>query len=433
MTRLLTLLLVAQVKAEWVEITQQHYRKPIRIHSPITTSEKVIEVEITTKPWTYNNRSVAEYNWNKDPEARPPGIGNVKRTQHIGTMVKTTERVKLEEDNLDLHLDFTDYQLTQNYGPTRATIEIQGKQKGMVERVPHVGNIKRVQLNNSPVKSPTYFKADRDKYSNNQHEAIQHDDDYEEANDFKHKKNTEAYRRIYVNKIKNSHGTERTATFPPDNDEDSSFSEEITFNTERSKQEFKNHTTESEFYSAKPSFISESEDFIKYKTQQNMFYKSTNTSEMTDLINVFTTERGETVKTIVTKTPKHAKSTTAKATNSNFHKNVIDFKTESSENKVSRNDKKPANPIVNEYNAKRKGQNDQPEQDHPNENETKNKNDEVTPNTKTEKNKVNTMENVVKFMRVVADTISKNSRKKFGGKVQYLYELRDSILANIGK
>lgn len=418
MTRLLTLLLISQATAEWVEISQQHYRKPMRTHSPFNTPDRVIDFEDTTKTWTYNNRSVTEYNWNKNP-ARPPNISNVKRKQHESTKEE-------EEDDLDLHVDFRDYELRPNYGPTRPTTE-HDKQKGSIERVPNVDNIKRVQLNNSPVKSPVVnYKGDREKYSNNRHEnnPQDDDDDGDEVNEFKHKKNGEAFRRIYVNKVKNVQRTEIT-TLPPDDEE-----EATTFNTERPKRIYNNHTKVREFYSTKPTVIIE--DFTNYDNQRNRFHKITNgkSSELTDKI--FTTEIIDTDE-VTTISPKR---TSMKGNKNNFHKNINDFKAESHENKVqvTSNNEKPTNVISNDNKTKLKGHTDEPKQDNQSEKENlKDKIDKAPTDTKTEKNKVNTMENVMKFMRVVAETISKNTRRSFGGKMQYLHELKQSILANIGK
>lgn len=439
MTRLLTLLLITHATAEWVEISQHHYRKPIRTHSLFTTPDKDLGLEDTTKPWINNNRSVTEYNWNKAP-SKPPNIGNIKRVQHVGSTEKTTVRVPQEGDDFDLHVDFRNHELRQNFGPTRAIIDLHDKQKGMIERVPNVANIKRVQLNNSPVKSPALsYKGEREKYSGNRHENDPRDEDHDTGNEFEHK-NSEAFRRIYVNKVKH-HGTERPVTFPPDDDEDTSSSEEATtFNTERPKAIYNNHTTVRDFYSTKPTFITETDDFTSYETQRNRFYKITNSksSEVTEKT-FFTTQIIETEEPTTKISPKSTKPTRVKANINNVPKTINDFKGESHENKihVSTNEKKQPNPDANDHKTKTKSNKDQPKHDHEiekdNDKETKDEKGDTKTTTKTEKNKVNTMENVIKFMRVVADTISKNSRKSFSGKMQYLHELKESILANIGK
>ncbi|XP_061721814.1 uncharacterized protein LOC133528442 [Cydia pomonella] len=45
--------------------------------------------------------------------------------------------------------------------------------------------------------------------------------------------------------------------------------------------------------------------------------------------------------------------------------------------------------------------------------------------------KPNTMENVLKFTRVVADTITRNTRKSVSSKLRYLEDLKDTIMVNI--
>lgn len=47
--------------------------------------------------------------------------------------------------------------------------------------------------------------------------------------------------------------------------------------------------------------------------------------------------------------------------------------------------------------------------------------------------KENTMENVLKFVKVVADTITRNTRRNFNSKLRYLEDLKDTIMVNIGK
>lgn len=47
--------------------------------------------------------------------------------------------------------------------------------------------------------------------------------------------------------------------------------------------------------------------------------------------------------------------------------------------------------------------------------------------------KDNTMENVVKLLKVVSETISRNTHKSISSKMRYLQDLKDTIVANIGK
>lgn len=440
----LTLFLVAQVCAEWVEISQQHYRKPTRIHSPFVTRDKVTDLEETTKPWAYTNRSVTEYNWNKNP-ARIPNSGNVKRVQLIGTTVKPSEKVKFEEE-LDQDLDSIDYELVPNNGPKKITSKVNedGKQKGTIVKVPNVGNVKRVQLNNSPVKSPAVdIKEERG--NNYDRYKKQTNDLQTEANEFKNKKTTETYnQRIYVNQLK-KHGTERTATFPP-YDEDLPFIEEVaTFNKKDRKPQYKNYTNVKNVYTTKPTFLTEIEDSNNYENQKNRFYKITasKSSDVTEKINIYTTEGFDNAGDIVTKSNvKKSKPTKEDTTKNNSYKNVNDFDPESHENKVHPSDNKDKQVILvdNDHKTDMKANSANSKQDPQSENRFQEENfkqnigvNDIMPDgAKTNSGKVNTMEIVVKFMKVVADTISKNSRRSFGGKMQYLHELKDSILANIG-
>lgn len=61
----LILLLLIQVHAEWVEIYQQHYRKPLRPSYTYTALEKPVFERTTKGNRIYINNSIPEYNWNK--------------------------------------------------------------------------------------------------------------------------------------------------------------------------------------------------------------------------------------------------------------------------------------------------------------------------------------------------------------------------------
>lgn len=61
----LVLLLLIQVHAEWVEIYQQHYKKPLRPSYTYTALEKPSFERTTKGNRIYINNSLPEYNWNK--------------------------------------------------------------------------------------------------------------------------------------------------------------------------------------------------------------------------------------------------------------------------------------------------------------------------------------------------------------------------------
>lgn len=432
MARLLALLLIAHGAAEWVEISQQHYRKPIRTHTHFT-SDRVIDVEDTTTPWSYDNHSVVEYNWNKNPAT--PNAGNVKRMQHVETTTKVNKRLHLDDDDddLELNVDFRHYQL----GPTKPTTEINkpDKQKGTIERVSNLGNIKRVQLNSSPVKSPViHNKGDDENYFTNRHENVAYSDSvHTETDELGANKKPETFhRKIYISNLK-KHSTERYATFPPDEDEIITFNMEATPIRKTDKSHFKNQTVRN-FYSTKPTFITETEDFTNYETEQDRFYKILNRdSTETNKKDNFATEIINTSED--SRTKPNTKSTTIKVNSA--EENSYELKTESNPNNVfekkHEKNENVTSVVSTDFETKTKHPVSPPIQADHNKNEIKNKKD-GTNNTKNENNnKVNAIENLIKFMKVVADTISKNSRRNFRGKIQYLHELKDTILTNIGK
>ncbi|PZC76789.1 hypothetical protein B5X24_HaOG204106 [Helicoverpa armigera] len=281
MTRLLTLLLLTRVTAEWVEISQHHYRKPLRTHSTFTTTEKSKDVEDSTKPWAYSNRTLTEYNWNENP-ARPI-IGNVKRIQHIANTVRATDVVKLEDEDADFDADEIEYEVKLNYGPTRATLDT--------------------------------------------HDRVKQKDIIETDENIVSKQNTKL--------------TESTTETTPKN------------NVHRNVNNF-----ETESFASKVHDAGNKDKQSNVKVEDQDMKPNFNNVQLKDVLD----------------------------------------KDEKKSEKIK-------------YVTDKEG--------------------EPTNGTKNEKMKINTMENLIKFMRVVADTISKNSRRSFGGKMQYLHELKDSILANI--
>ncbi|CAH1637978.1 unnamed protein product [Spodoptera littoralis] len=430
MTRLLALLLIAHGAAEWVEISQQHYRKPIRTHTHFT-SDKVIDVEDTTTPWNYNNHSVVEYSWNSSPSSL--NIGNVKRLQHVETTTKVNKRLNLDDDDnddLELNIDFRNYEL----GSTKPTTELSkpDKQKGTIERVSNLGNIKRVQLKSSPVKSPAiYNKVGEEIYFNNHHENGAYSDSvHSAADELDGVKNSETFhRKVYISNLK-KYSPDRLATFPPDEDEIITLNVDATpiSNTDRSKSHFKNHTIVRNFYSTKPTFITETEDFTNYETEQDRFYRIIN-KESTE---VYKKDNGATeiINTSEDRRPKpNTKSTTGKVNTSN--EKFYNFKAESDVNNVFENNENVSSVISSDVKTNTKDPDSPPLQTDHKKKEIKDKKDGTLTNTAKNENKVNAIENLINFMRVVADTISKNSRRNFNGKIQYLHELKDTILSNI--
>lgn len=74
----------------------------------------------------------------------------------------------------------------------------------------------------------------------------------------------------------------------------------------------------------------------------------------------------------------------------------------------------------------------QDHEDGSNEDVSAHKTNDKLDDTLTDEKKQNPIENVVKFMKVVSETISKNTHRGIDSKMRYLEDLRDTIMMNIG-
>lgn len=433
---LLALLLVAQAAAEWVEISQQHYRKPIRPHSsfnPFTTPDK-FEVEDTTKAWTYNNRSVTEYNWNKPSIKQPIYSGTIRRVEYATSSVKTTEVFRVEDEYSDSDKDEFELRTRE---PTKPVPEVNdnNKQKATITRVPNIGNIRRVQVSNAPVKSTFLNKDDKEKVAKTRYEELPLENEQVEEL-FEHKRRTEGKtnnRRIYVSQLKKQQNTEPTSTFPVE--DESPFTEENI--TKRPKQELKNTSNTKNTFSSNPTFVTETEDFTPTEKSFDKFYKVTKATipRVTEKKHIFTTETTEIdVDRTTEEKPKQTTKLIHKISDSVKHRPVNKFSSAELDG--------DSEEIINneQRKASKKSSNTEMERERRPEKEMTANKKEVREKEKKDlskgnkpDSKLNNMENLMKLMKVVTDTISQNTRRSVGGKMRYLHDLKDTILANIGK
>lgn len=90
----LVLLLLIQVHAEWVEIYQQHYQKPLR---PIYTALEQPGIDRTTKGnRIYINNSLPEYNWNKVVHNVPNN--NIRKNHYETSIASVISKHEIPEE-----------------------------------------------------------------------------------------------------------------------------------------------------------------------------------------------------------------------------------------------------------------------------------------------------------------------------------------------
>ncbi|CAG9789559.1 unnamed protein product [Diatraea saccharalis] len=82
------LLFLSRADADWVEISQQHYRKPLRTNINFSTLEKVTEVYFQSTRPVYKNETLEEFAWNKGNVNKVSKLGNVQRVQLDSNPVK---------------------------------------------------------------------------------------------------------------------------------------------------------------------------------------------------------------------------------------------------------------------------------------------------------------------------------------------------------
>lgn len=409
----LILLIVTQAVAEWVEISQQHYRKPIHtysIHNPFTTSDRM-EVEKTTQSWTHN-KSVSEYGWKKGSKMQP-NFENLNRVQLKGA-TKAVEAVNIQEHKYpDYNGD--EFHLMTNYGVTRSTVEFSNsvKQKGIVEKVTNIGSVERVSLNNTPIKSPVVnIKGDRETVTKNPYEELDINNE-KRLHDPNKVLDTKSYkRRIYVNNLRNQINTEQTNAFPEDGEEIFTTEgqmlrrhprPELTDDINLRKRLTPGITEKKQIFNTSASNVDEST-----KIQHN---KELHKQSMKESHEIYKSESSNKInESPSNKVPdtKHIKN----------HIKVINY----DQNILKKGDQDGNFGVENEINENI----EQKRNRHTNQGAQQVKETES-------QNKIGNMENMLKIMKVVADTISQNTRRSFGGKMRYLHDLKDTILDNIGK
>ncbi|XP_037294144.1 uncharacterized protein LOC115449581 [Manduca sexta] len=302
----MTLLLIAQASCEWVEISQHHYRKSIRTHQE------------------YANQTVAPHTWTD----RNVGITRIE-TSSAWNKYGMDDRNTFTRD---------------------VTAGIRNKEFiGTVEKLLNKGVIRRVQLPNTQVKSPTVMETTSasDQLYTNLEISLENASEELPQRIYKNRKQ-------HVDTTVNEFDTQVTKVtiknYSLVNDNESNHNE-----YEKEYQIATETTTHQELdqNSRKPDIALSGHDIINYQ------YRNPNNEKLKPL------ESGDNVSTLNIEEEKES----------------------------------------HEYDS--------------------------TEETQSVNNKANTIEVLVKFMKTVAEIISKNSHKSLRSKMRYLHELKNTMLDNI--
>ncbi|KAJ0173413.1 hypothetical protein K1T71_010562 [Dendrolimus kikuchii] len=363
-------IIILEVSSEWVEISQQHYRKP----SNSQTSRKQIDKYI--EETTYSNQSVIDYNW-KDSIHRKQSTNNIRLLNFpTSNLYQTSTGETFTMETIDTS------ELSDEFGFTEETPFIK-KDYGSIEKISNMGSVERVQLTKSPVRSPNRKQSGASidsppagfqnvRQTNNPYvgedihfENVLIQDTGKTIKPIYNKEeDTLEYKKLskpkrYPNTDKSTVSAYIRSTIVPPMT--TRFRNQYSTSYFKNKQHNKNN-----FVTVKDRPHYDDNDIRK---QSNTAYASV---EIKD--NIDTTMPSLDVK-----------------------------KKYTSKSNLKSADKPSFNSKVNNTKAK----------------ETENEKQD------------NAVDNVMKFMKVVADTISKNTRRSVGSKTRYLEDLKETILTNI--
>lgn len=368
-------LILLEVSSEWVEITQQSYRKPI--NSQIRKPEESI----------YSNQTILDNNWkNSIHKSHSANIkllkvpaSNFHQSSTGGTF--TIETIDTSEGSDEFGFN--------------EKMPIINRDYGVIQKVSNLGSVERVQLPKSPVRSPISRYSEATIPSNNpvgfqKVKKIINPFQYKGDNHFE----TDLIqdKAVRLNKIKVGDNVEhRILSTQPKTPSNNNVSRPNTFIrstlTPPTTTNFKNlHST----------------NYFKNKQQSNIFITAKGNHDMhKSTINI-----------------SHDKIIENKASTIPTFDVTNEF-----ENKKDEESAKLNNTNIQNENPTNKLSSI------PEEHKSNNTRDKVFVNETQD----NAMENVMKFINVVADTISKNTKRSVESKMRYLEDLKETILANIGE
>lgn len=414
---LLALLLISQVSCDWVEISQNTYKKePPRRTTPINRYEEKPEDDRI-----YRNISIIEKQWNKATIDRVSNIGNIRRvhepsvsTPSINLRPSKYDSTKLS-DTRSTHLnirrvDFEHPETSVRHPFHEEEIPTKWREtthREFTTRPSKTGTIKKIQIINSNAENKqtkTTIAIDKDRYDSN-----------------KGSDENKIYKEQDENKKFITIADDSTSR----NDDDDIYEYRIR-NFQRLPTTVQNShendlKTKSYFVSTTPVAKTTRIDTIFNKDNTNYFQKIENIKEEDlnepSLINDFKA------------------SNTSTKMKSKFHVTKIEKEKPfgSDDDKISK-----LNPHVtsNLKDSARVDLNTNvPELSIKNENVKETKKEDVVDRFEEISNttKGESMIKMWNLVKIVTDTIYKNTHRSFKSKVNYLERLQSTILASIGK
>lgn len=405
---LLALLLISQVSCDWVEISQNTYKKePPRRTTAINRYEKNPEDDRI-----YRNISIIEKQWNKATIDRVSNIGNIRRvhepsvsTPSINLRPSKYGSTKLS-DSTNLNIRRVDFE----YPPSSMRHPFHEEElptkwretthREFTTRPSKTGTIKKIQIINSNEENKqtkTTIAIDKDRYNSNK--GSDENKIYKEEDE----------KKKFVTVADDS-----TSRYDDDDIYEYGIRNFQRLPTTAQNSHQNNFKTKSYFVSTTPVAKTTRIDTIFNKDNTNYFQKIENIKEDEPSLNDFKA------------------SNTSTKMKSKFHVTKIEKPFGSNDDKIS---KLNSHVTSNLKDSARVDLNTNiPEITLKNENVKETKKDvvdrfeEISNTTKGE-----SMSKMWNLVKIVTDTIYKNTHRSFKSKVNYLERLQSTILASIGK
>lgn len=421
----ITLLIISQVGGEWVQISQQHYRKPYR-PTQFSTQDKIFELDETTPKSNrvYVNQTLPDYNWDKNSDIYPKGIitrvqiNNEENAAHYGDREKSSVKQVLRNSNVNtnpiaVHENgFVGEEENDAYDFKFARPNIYNENIDRPETTTKLikHNVNKFQNSQHEFKRPSVIDSGEDVFEDSYHVIPK-------MGSVKRVQLDSRNVRTPIMKIQTIKSEEKDPT-----GNEGLYNQHEPKSQVPSNKQDRNKTLRDTANNKDHILVQNNTDIItSYNAYEKGKFNQQSESNGTKTIYSATNDLNS------KETLKVNQLTNIRLQEPAFVTKVEEFNDESEA--VVSND-----PLTDSSELHTGKPSVQPQKGTPeNGNNNNNRYESKSNNTMTNLYKVNTMENVLKFMAVVADTIKSHTRRSVGSKIRYLQNLQDTILANIGK